>query len=71
MPRIAVSKGTRIPHVSTCPRCGNEQAQWYSHRALSTLLRRGHPVEGYCVFCQDYWQLDGQERGDLAARLAS
>lgn len=71
MTQIAVSQGTRIPLVSTCPRCGNEQAQWYSLRALSTLLRRGHPVEGYCVVCQDYWQLDRQERSDLAAKLAS
>ena len=60
---------TRIPFVSTCPRCGDERAQWYSDRALSTLLRRGHPVEGYCVMCQEYWQLDSHERSALARSL--
>jgi hypothetical protein len=61
---------TRILFVSTCRRCGHEQAQWYSDRALSTLLRRGHPIEGYCVMCQEYWVLDSHERDDLAAKLA-
>ena len=60
-----------IPFVSKCPRCGDERAQWYSDRALSRLLQHGHPVEGYCVLCQEYWQLDSHERGALAAKLAS
>jgi len=67
----AVSHVTRIPLLSACPRCGNEQAQWYSHRALSTLLRRGHPIEGYCVMCQEYWALDSRERSELAAKITS
>jgi hypothetical protein len=71
MTQIAVAPGTRIPFVSTCPRCGSEQTQWYSHLALTTVLWRGHPVEGYCLVCQEYWQLDSHERSDLAARLAS
>jgi len=71
MTQIALASGTRIPFVSACPRCGHEQAQWYSYRALSMLLERGRPVEGYCVVCQEYWQLDSHERSDLAARLAS
>jgi len=62
---------TRIPFVSKCPRCGDERAQWYSDRAVSTLLRRGHPVEGYCVMSQEYWQLDSRERSDLATKFAS
>ena len=70
MTHIAAAHGTCIPLVSTCPRCGNEQAQWYSHLALSTLLRRGHPIEGYCVMCQEYWQLDSHERSSLAAKLS-
>ena len=71
MAQVPVAHGTHILFVSTCPRCGHEQAQWYSHRVLSTLLRRGHSVEGYCGMCQAYWQLDSHERGDLAAKLAS
>ena len=71
MAQAVVAEGTRIPFVSTCPKCGHEQAQWYSHLALSTLFSRGHPVEGYCVVCQEYWQLDRRERSDLAAKLLS
>jgi hypothetical protein len=70
MTRTAVAV-TNIPIVSTCPRCGDERAQWYSDRALSRLLQRGHAVEGYCVLCQEYWQLDSYERGALAAKLSS
>ena len=62
---------TRIPFVSICPLCGDERAQWYSDRAISISLERGHPMEGYCVMCQAYWQLNSQERSDLAAKLAS
>src|SRR5215471_14810510 len=51
----AATAVTRIPFVSTCPRCGDERA----------------PVEGYCVICQEYWQLNSQERRDLAAKLAN
>jgi len=61
---------TRIPFVSTCPRCLLEQAQWYWHIALRTLLQRGHPIEGYCVTCQEYWQLSNHERDRVAAKLA-
>jgi len=71
MTQGATAQGTRIPFVSTCPRCGDERAQWYSDRALSTLLRRGHPVEGYCVMCQEYWQLSRTELEGLAAKLSS
>jgi hypothetical protein len=67
----AAAAVTRIMLVSKCPRCGDERAQWYSDRAVSTLLRRGHPIEWYCVMCQESWQLDSHERSDLAAKLAS
>jgi len=71
MTQAAVAQGTRIPFLSICPKCGHEQAQWYSHLALSTRLQRGHPIEGYCVMCQECWQLDSHERSDLAAKLAN
>ena len=57
--------------ASTCPRCGHEQVQSYSHLALSTLLWRGDPIEGYCLTCQEYWQLDSHERHDLVVKLTS
>jgi hypothetical protein len=71
MAQAAAADGTRIPFVSACPRCGHEQAQWYSHRTLTTLLRRGHPVEGYRVLCQEYWQLNTRELEGLVAKLSS
>lgn len=70
MTQVAVTLGTRIPLVSTCPNCGYSQTQWYSQLALQIRLRRGHPVEGYCVLCEDFWQLSGHERANLAVRLA-
>lgn len=70
MTQTATSLALRIPFMSTCPRCGNEQAQWYSRLALVTLLRRGHPVSGYCVVCQENWQLNTDEQHCLAAKLS-
>ena len=71
MTQAAVTHRTRISLVSVCPRCGHEQPQWYSHTAILTLLRRGDPVEGYCVVCQEFWQLGTREREGLAAQLPS
>jgi hypothetical protein len=67
--QVIQAHATRIPFVSACPHCGQEQAQWFTHGALLRLLARGHPVEGYCVFCDDYWQISARERRDLAAKV--
>jgi hypothetical protein len=69
MTQVAVGRGTYIPFLSACPRCGHEQAQWYTHSALLRLLHRGYPVEGYCVICDAYWQIGAHERDGLAAKL--
>ena len=70
MTRTAAAQAMRIPLMSTCPRCGNEQAQWYSRLALLTLLGRGHPVDGYCVVCQENWQLSADEQRSLARKIS-
>jgi hypothetical protein len=70
MTQTAAAHGTRIPIVSICPGCGHEQAQWYSHLALTTLLGRGHPVEAYCVMCDMFWKLTAHELDNLAEKLA-
>jgi hypothetical protein len=70
MTQAAMTQGTRIPLVSICPRCGCEQAQWFSQLALLTRLQRGHAVEGYCVACQNSWQLSSDEHVHLAAKLS-
>ena len=71
MTQAATAQALQILFISACPRCGHEQAQWYSHSALLTLLRRGHPVAGYCVVCQENWQLSTDEQDSLSAKLLS
>ena len=71
MTQAAAAQTLQILFISMCPTCGNEQAQWYSHSALLTLLRRGHPVAGYCVVCQENWHLSTDEQNSLAAKLLS
>ena len=61
---------TSIPLLSICPKCGHEQTQSYTHGALSRLLHRGHPVEGYCIGCDEFWAISAAERAGLAARVA-
>jgi hypothetical protein len=65
----AVNCARRIPFASTCPRCRSDSIQWYSHLALFTRLRRGDPVEGYCVMCRECWQLSSNECHALAQEL--
>ena len=70
MTQAAAAQAMHILFISTCPRCGHEQAQWYSRLALLTLLRRGKAVDGYCVVCQENWQLSTDERDSLVAKLS-
>ena len=71
MTQVAPAYTTRVLLASPCPRCGRERAQWYSLIALTVLLRRSQPVEGYCAPCQEFWQLSTDERNALAAKLPS
>jgi hypothetical protein len=70
MTQVAAAQEMRISFMSSCPRCGHEQTQWYSRLALLTLLGRARPVDGYCVVCQENWQLSPPERHSLAAKLS-
>ena len=69
MTQAVMAQAMRIPFMSMCPRCGTEQAQWYSRLALVARLKRGHRVDGYCVVCQENWQLSTDEQHSLAAKL--
>ncbi len=71
MAQASDAYATRVPFVSTCPRCGRERAQWYMHIALKVLMRRGQPVQGYCAPCQTFWELSVDEHDELAAKVAS
>jgi hypothetical protein len=69
--RVATTLATRIPFMSTCPKCGRERATWYSHSGLLRLLHRGYPIEGYCIYCDDYWRISAREREGLATKLTN
>jgi hypothetical protein len=61
-----------IPFISTCPKCNEEQPQrGFSRSALDRLLRAGHPIEAYCVACDEFWSVSVEERHDIAERLAA
>lgn len=51
---------------SRCPRCMREQTQSFTKTSLRRLLDAGHPIEGYCVMCDQFWALSSQERFQLA-----
>jgi len=59
----------RVPLLSTCPRCMLSQVRWYTRGALRRLLNGDHPVEGYCVPCDEYWGISAHERAGLAIAL--
>lgn len=52
--RTQGTRPSRIALVSECPRCGDERVQWYTPGAVQRLLNGGHPVEGYCIMCDEY-----------------
>jgi hypothetical protein len=61
-----------IPFISTCPKCNEQQPQrGFSRSALDRLLRAGHPIEAYCVACDEFWSVSVEERRDIAARVAA
>jgi hypothetical protein len=59
-----------IPFMSTRPKCRAQQPQrGFSRAALERLLKGGHPVEAYCVICDEFWAISARERAGLAAEL--
>ena len=72
----ADTKRTHVPEyepilfLSICPACNHERVQQYNRNAMSRLLHKGHPVEGYCIRCDEYWRITSRERAELAAEIA-
>jgi hypothetical protein len=59
-----------IPFTSTCPKCQVQQTQrGFSRAALGRLLHSGHPIEAYCVTCDEFWAISPRERAALVAGL--
>lgn len=60
-----------IPFISMCPKCSERQPQrGFSRSALDRLLKGGHPIEAYCVTCDEFWPVSLDERREIAHRLA-
>jgi|SRR5215469_14527353 len=65
-----VSEAIAFVFVAKCPGCQYHHAQdGFTVGSLQRLLRRGHPIEGYCVICDDFWQVSNYERARVAAEL--
>jgi hypothetical protein len=61
-----------IPFISTCPKCSEQQPQrGFSRSALERLLRGGHPIEAYCVGCDEFWPVSVEERREIVERLSA
>jgi hypothetical protein len=43
-----------------------EQMQSFTKASLRRLLDAGHPIEAYCVMCDQFWALSVRERLQLA-----
>jgi len=44
-----------VPFTSTCPKCQVHQTQrGFSRAALGRLLNNGHPIEAYCMACDEF-----------------
>jgi len=69
--RAATIKHLSVLFISACPKCGVPQLQQgFSCNALQRLLRGGHPIEAYCVACDEFWSVSLEERHEIAERLA-
>jgi len=65
-------KHLSVLFISTCPTCGVPQSQQrFSCSALQRLLRGGHPIEAYCVACDESWPVNLEERREIAERLTA
>jgi hypothetical protein len=70
-PATSMSTDTFASHQtllskSRCPRCMREQMQSFTRANLRQLLNAGHPIEAYCVMCDQLWALSIRERLQLA-----
>jgi hypothetical protein len=56
--------------LSMCAKCKDVRSQGgFGSRTLLRLLTRGHPIEAYCVVCDEFWEIRASERAALAQRL--
>lgn len=66
----AVSEVIVFVFAAKCPGCRYEHPQnGFTVASLQRLLMRDHPIEGYCVICDEFWQISNQERARVAVDL--
>jgi hypothetical protein len=59
-----------VPFMAICPKCQAHRLQrGFSREALDRMLTGGHPVEAYCMSCDEFWAISPGERAALAAGL--
>ena len=69
---VEISMHLSVHFVAICPKCNQEQPQGgYSRVALGRLLNGGHPIEAYCMGCDEFWFINRRERVAAAAELSS
>jgi len=60
------------PFAAVCPKCKDVRLQrGYTPRSLFRLLGNNHPIEAYCVVCDEFWPISAKERRALIERLVS
>ena len=70
--RAGTIKHLFVLFISTCPKCGVPQPQQgFSCSALQRLLRGDHPIEAYCVACDEFWSVSLEERREIADRVTA
>ena len=63
---------TSIAFASVCPQCRQQQPQCgYSRSALLNVFNSDHPIEAYCVTCDESWLISPEERICIAEALAA
>ena len=61
-----------VVFVSTCPSCKREQPQdAFTVAELARLLNSGHPIEAYCVPCDEFWPISVRQRVELGEVVAA
>jgi hypothetical protein len=69
-PRVAPIELT--PFAAVCPKCKDVRCQrGYTPRSLFRLLGCNHPIQAYCVVCDEFWPISAKERRALIERLVS
>lgn len=70
IPGLGLRVNGQVPFESMCPKCAQLQPQTgFGRDSLLRLLSKGHPVEAYCVLCDEFWSISARERAALVAAV--